>query len=256
MINNDVVAGRVDICGIGIDRISFQETVEAVTGLVAKGTPSFIATCNVDHIIKLRKDPDFMAVYKQASFVVPDGIPLLWAASFLGTSLKGRVNGTDLFEKLCEISVGYKYRLFFLGGRSGAADGAAGVLRTRYPGIQIVGTYSPPLGFENNEAENGSIISMIRDARADILFVGLGAPKQEKWICKYKDEYKVPLSIGIGVSFEFIAGMVKRAPVWMQRAGLEWLWRVLMEPSRLWKRYFIDDMKFFWFLLNQKFGKK
>ena len=141
---------KANICGVNIDRISFQETLEKVVGLIRKGAPALVVTCNVDHIIRLNKDADFMRVYEKASLVVPDGIPLLWAAKFLGVPLKGRVNGTDLFEKLCEVAAKNKYRLFFLGGRVGAARGAAEAMKKRYPDIQITGVYSPPFGFEND----------------------------------------------------------------------------------------------------------
>ena len=197
-----------------------------------------------------------MSVYSKASLVVPDGIPLLWAAKFLGMPLKGRVNGTDLFEKLCEAAAANKYTLFFLGGRPGAAIGAAEILKQRHPGLQVAGAYSPPFGFENDEAENRKIIEMIKNSKPDILFVGLGAPKQEKWICAHKEEYRAPVSIGIGVSFELVSGMVKRAPLWMQRSGLEWFWRLMMEPKRLWRRYIVEVMRFFWLLLIQRSRKK
>jgi N-acetylglucosaminyldiphosphoundecaprenol N-acetyl-beta-D-mannosaminyltransferase len=243
---------HVNICGIKINNCSLREIVEAIANLIKDNQHRFVVTCNVDHVVKLMQDAEFMQVYKMASLVVADGVPLLWASNFLGTPLKERVNGTDLFEKLCEVAAEKNYKLLFLGGRPGAAIGAAEFLIKRYPNIRIVGTYAPPLGFENNKEENRKIVKMIRDSTPDLLFVGLGAPKQEKWIYRHKNDYRVPVSIGIGVSFELIAGMVKRAPIWMQRIGLEWFWRFMMEPGRLWKRYFIDDPKFFWLVLKQK----
>lgn len=140
-------------------------------------------------------------------------------------------------------------------GRPGTAAKSAEVLKARYPKLIMAGTYSPDVGFEKNPVLNNKIIHMIQNARPDILFIGLGTPKQENWADQYKDLYRVPVSIGIGASFEFIAGMVKRAPVWMQKSGLEWFWRLMLEPRRLWKRYLIDDMRFFWLVLNQKMGK-
>ena len=133
---------------------------------------------------------------------------------------------------------------------------AAEVLREKYPAVRICGTYCPAYGFEKNEQENKKIVTMIRDARPDILFVGLGAPKQEKWIHQYKDSCEVPVSIGIGISFEYISGIVKRAPKWMQQRGLEWFWRLLHEPKRLWRRYLINDIEFFWLVYKQKRNHK
>ena len=129
-------------------------------------------------------------------------------------------------------------------------------MKIKYINLQIVGCYSPSFGFEDNGAENEKIVKMIRETKPDILFVGLGAPKQEKWIYRHRNQYEVPVAVGIGVSFEFVSGMVKRAPQWMQQTGLEWLWRLLMEPKRLWKRYIIDDMAFFGLILKQRIFKK
>lgn len=243
---------KATICGIDIDNVSLSETLNLIFACLDKRKPAYIVTPNVDHIVKLQKDRGFRKVYNDALLALPDGMPILWAAKFLGTPLKEKISGSDLFPTLCAISADKGYKLFFLGGREGAAEKAAEVLRDKYPKIQIVGTYCPSFGFERNSLENAKIIKMIKDAATDILFVGLGAPKQEKWIFQFKDQYEAPLSLGIGVSFEFIAGLVKRAPLWMQQLGFEWLWRLLMEPGRLWKRYLIDDLKFFWLVLKCK----
>ncbi|MBM3252494.1 MAG: WecB/TagA/CpsF family glycosyltransferase [Candidatus Omnitrophica bacterium] len=243
---------KINICGIEIDNISMQEAIESIERLITERKKSFIATVNLDHIVILQKDREFREAYKNAALIVVDSMPLLWAAAFLHTPLKEKISGSDLFPKLCGVAAEKGYRLFFLGGNPGAALEAAEVLKIKYPKIQITGVCSPPYGFEQNEAENKKILAMIQDVKPDILFVGLGAPKQEKWIYKYRNEYQVPVSIGIGASFDFVSGFVKRAPLWMQRVGLEWFWRLLMEPKRLWKRYLIDDMKFFWLLIKQK----
>jgi N-acetylglucosaminyldiphosphoundecaprenol N-acetyl-beta-D-mannosaminyltransferase len=245
---------KIDICGVKIDNINIFEVLQTIENHILKKSNSFIVTPNVDHIVKIQEDSMFKNVYKEASLVLADGMPILWAAKLLGKPLKEKISGSDLFPKLCEVAAEKGYKLFFLGGRPGSALKADEVLRNRYPDIQIVGTYSPPFGFENGKEENDKIIRIIKDAKPDILFVGLGAPKQEKWIYKYRNEYQVPVSIGVGVSFEFVSGMVKRAPLWMQRVGLEWFWRLMMEPKRLWKRYLIDDPVFFWLVLKQKLG--
>ncbi len=216
----------------------------------------YVITPNVDHIVKLNKNPSYRKVYDEAALNLADGVPVMWAAKFLGTPLKDKISGSDLLPVMCKVAAEKGYRLFFMGGRVGAADQAAVEFCTRFPGLQIVGTYCPPFGFEKDDAENTKIVNMIRDAKPDILFVGLGAPKQENWILRFLHQYNVPISIGVGASFEFAAKMVKRAPVWMQKAGLEWFWRILMEPKRLWRRYFIEDMQFFPLLLKQKFARR
>jgi N-acetylglucosaminyldiphosphoundecaprenol N-acetyl-beta-D-mannosaminyltransferase len=245
-------SSSVNICGIKVDNCSLSDALKTISRYIEEITPRIIVTCNVDHIVKLKQDAEFMKVYKTASLVVPDGVPLLWAAKILGHPLIERVNGTDLFERMCEIAAKKNIRVYFLGGRPGACESAAEFFKRKYPEINIVGLYSPSFGFECDDEENKKIVNMIKAANPDLLFVGLGAPKQEKWIYKYHKEYAVPVSIGIGVSFELSSGMVMRAPKWMQRTGLEWFWRFMMEPRRLWKRYFVNDPKFIWFVLKQK----
>jgi N-acetylglucosaminyldiphosphoundecaprenol N-acetyl-beta-D-mannosaminyltransferase len=247
---------KIHIFNIDIDNVNITEAVEIIHKLVLNRSPSYVVTPNVDHIVKLNSDPFFKEVYDHASLTLTDGAPLLWAAKFLRIPLKEKISGSDLFPKLCALAADRGYRLFFLGGRPGAVDKGALVMRDKHPHINIEGTYCPPLGFENNLDENTKIIELIKETHPDILFVGLGTPKQEKWIYRHKDRYLVPVSIGIGAGFDFVAGMVKRAPVWMQKAGLEWFWRLMIEPGRLWKRYLIDDMQFFRLILKLKIGSK
>lgn len=242
----------ITICDVGIHNVTLKGAIDLIEQFIVKKKQAFIVTPNVDHIVKLQIDKKFKRIYKSASLVLADGMPLLLAARFLGTPLKEKISGSDLFPKLCEYSANKGYKLFFLGGRQGAVSIAKKALEDKYPQIKIVGVYSPPYGFEKDKKENGKIINMIKSTNPDILFVGLGAPKQEKWIYRHYKNLNVPVSIGIGVTFEFVAGMVKRAPVWMQKTSLEWFWRLMMEPRRLWKRYLVDDIKFFWLVFKQK----
>ena len=243
---------KVNVCGVKIDNVSFQCVLDKIDIFIKEHKNVYIVTPNVDHIIKLQKDEEFQQVYRDASLVLADGMPLLWAAKFLGTPLKEKISGSDLFPKLCAVAAERGYKVFFLGGREQAAEKAAEALKIRHSGLKVAGYFFPPFEFEHNEAENELIVRMIKQARPDILFVGLGAPKQEKWIYQFKNQYQVPVSIGVGVSFEFVSGIVKRAPLWIQRLGFEWFWRLAMEPKRLWKRYLTEDMFFFWLILKQK----
>jgi N-acetylglucosaminyldiphosphoundecaprenol N-acetyl-beta-D-mannosaminyltransferase len=246
---------RIPLFGIGIDAISFSECISTIEKAVTDKMNVFVVTPNVDHLMKLRHDQEFRAIYRQAFLSVADGVPLLWAMRFLGTPLKGRINGTDLLVSLTELSARKGYSVFFLGGRPGAAEKAKVRLEQTCPGVRIAGCYAPPLGFENDPVENAKIRDMIKAASPDLLFVGFGAPKQEKWIYNWHKELNVPVSIGIGVSFELIAGMISRAPVWMQKNGFEWFWRLLAEPGRLWKRYLVDDLRFFPMILREKIAR-
>lgn len=244
---------RVNICGVEIDRYSFEQALDLTTQYaIKKGIPQYIVTPNAQHVVTLQSDAHFREIYRRAFLVVPDGVSLLWAAKFFNTPLSGRVNGTDMFEALCEISAQRGLKVFLLGGRPQAADKAAQVLQARYPDLKIVGTYCPPYGFESDSNELERIQRLIQTAAPDILFVGLGAPKQEYWISNNYQQLGVPISIGIGVSFELVSGMVKRAPKWMQKFGLEWLFRLIVEPKRLWQRYVIGNTIFIWLVLKQR----
>ncbi len=242
----------VNFLGVTIDNVTWDETCDRICQLVQKKEPSFVVTPNVDHIVRLQNDGDFLQIYQEASLVLADGMPLLWGSRFLGQPIKEKISGSDLVPKCAALAAEKGLKLFFLGGREGAALGAKAVLKKRHPELKVVDCYSPPFGFEKDAAENEKIVRLIKRAKPDILFVGLGSPKQENWISKYHQEIEVPVSIGIGVTFEFIAGMVKRAPVWMQKCSLEWFWRLIMEPRRLWRRYLVDDMQFFLLILREK----
>ncbi|MBE8999511.1 WecB/TagA/CpsF family glycosyltransferase [Nostoc sp. LEGE 12447] len=246
---------RINICGVEIDKYSFDEVVELIINhALSQRKPEYVVTPNAMHIVTLQEDVEFQEIYRKAFLVVPDGVSLLWAAKFLQTPLSGRVNGTDLFEKLCAIASEKGLKVFLLGGRPGSAEKAKKTLVARHPSLQIVGTYCPPYGFESQLTELNSINSTIIEAAPHILFVGLGAPKQEKWIAANYLYLGVPISVGIGVSFELVSNMVTRAPVWMQKAGFEWLFRLIVEPSRLWKRYLFGNYTFIWLLIKQRLG--
>jgi N-acetylglucosaminyldiphosphoundecaprenol N-acetyl-beta-D-mannosaminyltransferase len=246
---------RVNIAGAAIDLYNFDEVVDITVDRALNGTsPEYIVTPNAQHVNNLQSDPLFREIYRNAFLAVPDGVPILWAAKFLKTPLKGRVNGSDLFEKLCAMGASKPLKIFLLGGRPGAADLAAEVLEARYPGLKIVGTHCPPYGFESDPIETALTSRLILEAAPNLLFVGLGSPKQEKWIYANYQQLKVPVSVAIGVSFELVAGMVKRAPIWMQNLGLEWLFRLIVEPKRLWKRYVLGNPNFVWLVIKQKLG--
>lgn len=246
---------RVMIAGVAIDNVTMAGALSCIEELIRKREPSYIVTPNVDHIMKVQRDPGLRLVYEQATFALPDGMPLLWAGNFLGTPLKERVTGSDLVPRICERAAQKGYRLFFLGGRTGAAAKAKECLEKQFPSIQIVGVRRPQFGLEYDVSENEKIERMVKETDPDILLVGYGVPKQEKWIYQHYKRLGVPVSIGVGGTLDVLAGMVKRAPQWMQRSGFEWLWRLMKEPRRLWRRYLIEDMQFFRLVLSQKIGR-
>jgi len=188
----------------------------------------------------------FMSI---SDLTLADGKPVVWLSQLAATpscpALKERVTGSDLFWELARASELTGLRLFFLGGAPGAAELASAAVLKIHPGAQICGVYCPPRETFETEEEQANIRAAVREAQPDILLVGFGAPKQEKWIAANKEGLSVPVSIGVGGSFEMAGGVVRRAPVWMQQAGLEWAYRFVQEPKRLWHRYFVRDMRFF-----------
>lgn len=246
---------KVNICGVEVDNVTMNDALCFVDKCIYLKVKSFIVTPNVDHIVRFNKDMEFNKIYSKASLVLADGMPVVWASRFLGEPLKQKVSGSDLINELCEHSEQKQYKIFFLGGREGASEISRRIYELKYPNIKIVGHYSPLIGFEHDMIENQKIVDMINALSVDILFVGLGSPKQEKWIADNYENLKVFVCVGIGISFEYVSGLVKRAPRWMQHVGLEWFYRLCSEPKRLWKRYLVDDMVFFNLLIKDKFSR-
>lgn len=234
---------RMKFLNIEIDNLSMQESIEAIDKLIQRRIPSYVVTPNVDHIVKLETDKEFQKVYREADLILTDGMPLVWISKLKDNPIKEKVSGSDLFPEVCKMAAKKKYKVFLLGAAEGVAEKAAENLKKKNSGLDIVGTYSPSYGFENKKIEINKIIDIINQAKPDILAVGLGAPKQEKFIFKYKNELNVPISLAIGASIDFEAGNILRAPKWMQDSGLEWFYRLCKEPRRMFKRYIIDDLK-------------
>lgn len=234
---------RIKFMNTCIDNLTMSETLNEIDKLIQKKICSYVVTPNVDHIVRLEKDEELQKVYKNASLILTDGKPLIWISKWYKTPIKEKISGSDLFPRVCQLAANKNYTMYLLGAAEGVADTAARNLMKKYPGLNIVGTYSPPFGFEKNEQEMNKIKAQIQDVHPDILVVGLGCPKQEKFMYYHCKELGVPISFGLGASIDFEAGNIKRAPKWMSNHGLEWLYRFSKEPKRLFKRYFVDDIK-------------
>lgn len=234
---------RIKFMNTCIDNLTMSETLNEIDKLIQKKICSYVVTPNVDHIVRLEKDEELQKVYKNASLILTDGKPLIWISKWYNTPIKEKISGSDLFPRVCQLAANKNYTMYLLGAAEGVADTAARNLMKKYPGLNIVGTYSPPFGFEKNEQEMNKIKAQIQDVHPDILIVGLGCPKQEKFMYYHCKELGVPISFGLGASIDFEAGNIKRAPKWMSNHGLEWLYRFSKEPKRLFKRYFVDDIK-------------
>lgn len=234
---------RMKFMNTEIDNLTMQETLQAIDHLIHENNCAYVVTPNVDHIVRIETNKELQEAYKNASLILTDGKPLLWIAKWYGTPIKEKISGSDLFPLLCDMAAKKGYKMFFLGAKEGVAAKAAENLAKRYQGLQIVGTYSPSFGFENDVIEMEKIKISIKESKPEILIVGLGCPKQERFMYRYCRELGVPVSFGLGASFDFEAGNIKRAPRWMANHGLEWLFRITQDPKRLAKRYLVDDTK-------------
>lgn len=243
---------RMKFMNTEIDNLTMDETLQAVEQLIKENRSAYVVTPNVDHIVQLETNKELQDVYANASLILTDGKPLLWIARWYGTPIKEKISGSDLFPLLCKMAAEKGYKMFFLGAAEGVAAKAAENLKSRFKGLQVVGTYSPSFGFENKPDEMDKIKQMIQEAKPDILIVGLGCPKQEKFMYHHCKELDVPISFGLGASFDFEAGNIRRAPKWMANHGLEWLFRITQDPKRMAKRYLIDDRKIFKFAIQYK----
>lgn len=238
----------VEILNIPIDNISINDFLNQLKRGV-------VFTPNVDHLMKLQKDDDFLNAYSKADYRVCDSQVLMFASKFLGTPIKAKISGSDLFPLFCDHHRNNeRVKIFLLGGAEGVAARARHRINARIGREIIVQAHSPSFGFEKNEAECDAIIERIRNSTANVLVVGLGAPKQEIWITKYKDRLpNIDIFLAVGASIDFEAGHKPRAPQIMTDLGLEWFYRLLTEPTRLWKRYLLDDMPFLWLILRERF---
>jgi len=236
---------RINFMNTEIDNLTMNETLIEIDKLIRLNECAYVVTPNVDHIVQLERDEELKRVYENASLILADGKPLIWISKFYKTPIKEKISGSDLFPKVCDLAAKKGFTMYLLGAAEGVAAKAAKNLMQKYKGLNIVGTYSPPFGFEKDKKELDKIKEQIQKVHPDILIVGLGCPKQEKFMYHHCNELGVPISFGLGASIDFEAGNIKRAPKWMSEHGLEWLYRITQDPKRLAKRYLVDDMKIF-----------
>jgi N-acetylglucosaminyldiphosphoundecaprenol N-acetyl-beta-D-mannosaminyltransferase len=243
---------QVVLFGLPFDSLTMAETLDAFEDLIARRKPALVFTPNVQRVVAARRDDSIREIYEEADLLLPDGMPLYWSSRLLRRGLKERVAGSDLIFTFCERASKRGHRVFFLGAAPGVAAQAAENLAARYPGLAVAGTYSPPFGFEADGREVDKIIALLEAARPDLLFLALGLPKEENFLWQNKGRIHVPVSIGVGGSFDFAAGRAKRAPRWIQKIGLEWFFRLVQDPARLWKRYLFSNA-YFAYLLAKEF---
>lgn len=245
--NRAQIRQKVEILDVEIDNISKAELLNRLTRGV-------IFTPNVDHLMKLQTDPEFKQAYEVADYKICDSQIVLYASKFLGSPLQAKISGSELFPTFCEHHKDNpNITIFLLGGAEGVAKQAQVRINAKIGRDIIVAAHSPSFGFEKDEVECQAIVELINRSAATVLVIGVGAPKQEIWIAKYKDQLpNIDIFMAVGASIDFEAGVKPRAPEWVSDHGLEWFYRLMSEPKRLWKRYLVDDLPFFWLLLQQK----
>lgn len=231
-----VEPARVDILGVRVSAITLDQAVETVENWIAARRQRYVCITGAHGVMESQQDDVLRAIHNKAGLVTPDGMPLVWMARLLGHRNTGRVYGPDLMRALTRVSAERGYRQFYYGGDAGVAEQLAAALEANCPGLDVVGTYSPPFR-PLTEDEDDAIVARINATKPDIVWVGLSTPKQERWMAAHLGRIDAPVMIGVGAAFDFLAGRKAQAPLWMQRNGLEWLFRLSQEPRRLSRRY-------------------
>ena len=239
---------RITLMGCQIDNLSMEDTLVKVEQFIQSGQPHQHVVVNVDKLVKASRDESLRRIINDCALINADGMPVVWASRLLGTPLKERVAGVDLFEALMRRSADKGWRVFLLGAREDVVQAVRDTYLRKYPHLLIAGWRN---GYWDGEQEEAEVVEQIRASRADLLFVAISSPKKEIFLGRHQASMRIPFAMGVGGTFDVAIGRVRRAPRWMQKSGLEWLFRFMQEPRRLFRRYFIDDMAFIWMLIKE-----
>lgn len=251
---DELASARFKILGVGVSPVQMPQVVSQIESWIQKRDRCrYIAVTGMHGITEAQHDPQFRHVLNSADLVVPDGMPLVWLGRRRGLPLRRRVYGPELMATICAHGLTHGFRHFLYGGGAGVADRVAMALREHFPGIQIVGTLSPPFRTLTTE-EDAADVSTINKSRADVVWVSLSEIKQDTWMFAHRDRLNVPVLIGIGAAFDFFAGLKKQAPKWMRESGFEWFFRLLQEPRRLWRRYLVYGSRFVYLVALEELG--
>jgi N-acetylglucosaminyldiphosphoundecaprenol N-acetyl-beta-D-mannosaminyltransferase len=234
---------RVDVLGVGISVLTMDLAVDEIARWIDAREQHYVCITGVHGVMESQSDPELLAIHNASGLTTPDGMPMVWSGKWAGAKHMERVYGPDLMLEVCERAAREGWRMYFYGGGDGIPEELAVRLTARFPGLIVAGTHSPPfraLSQDEIEAE----IAMINATEPDIVWVGLSTPKQERWMSLRTGRVTAPVFVGVGAAFDMHAGNLRQAPGWMQRSGLEWLFRLVMEPRRLWKRYFTNNPRF------------
>lgn len=239
---------RIEMMGCTIDNLSMEDTLKKIDGFIKSGLPHQHVAVNVDKLVKASRDTELRHVINGCALISADGMPVVWASRLLGKGLRERVAGVDLFEALMRRAADRGWRVFLLGAEEEVVADVKSIYESKFGGLTICG-YRNGYWTPNEEA---GVVEQIKAARPDLLFVAISSPKKEQFLGKYQAELRIPFAMGVGGTFDVAAGKVRRAPLWMQKSGLEWFYRFLQEPRRMFKRYFIDDVAFLWLFVRER----
>ncbi len=230
------IPSRINILGVGVHPINMDQALDAIDGWIARDEKHYVCLTPIYSILACQDDPDLKQVFNQSGLTTPDGMPLVWISRASGHPRANRVYGPDVMQSVAQRSVTPGYRHVLLGGHSGVPERVRDFLEVQFPGIQVVGCLSPAFGGMTGE-QDAALVAEINAASPDIVWVALGSPRQEKWMAEHVEALNAHVLIGVGAAFDFLSGRKRQAPRWIQRSGLEWLFRLATEPRRLWRRY-------------------
>jgi N-acetylglucosaminyldiphosphoundecaprenol N-acetyl-beta-D-mannosaminyltransferase len=253
--SGDKTIQRANILGVWVNAINMKMALHTIEDWISRGEPHYVCVTSVHGVMESQRDQELRRIYTTAGLVTPDGMPLVWLSRLMGFRDVERVYGPDLMLAVCERSTARGYRHFFYGGAPGVAEKLVVRLQSRFPGLQVAGIDSPPFRHLTLQ-EDRAVVEHINTARPDIVWVGIGTPKQERWMAMHVGQLSAPVLIGVGAAFDFHAGLKKQAPRWMQRSGLEWSFRLMTEPRRLGRRYLINIPWFLWSVLLQALSRQ
>ncbi len=245
---------RADVLGVGVSAITVEDGLQTIDRWISEKDPNYVCVTGVHGVMESQRDPQLRQIHNEAGLVTPDGMPLVWLSRRMGFPATERVYGPDLMLEVCQRSIDRGYRHFFFGGGKTVPAQLAYRLSRKFPGLKVVGTHSPPFR-PATEQEDAEIVDHINESEADIVWVGLSTPKQERWMAAHRPLLNAPVLVGVGAAFDFHAGLKRQAPPWMQKNGLEWLFRMASEPTRLGPRYLTNNPAFVWQVLRQGFPR-
>jgi N-acetylglucosaminyldiphosphoundecaprenol N-acetyl-beta-D-mannosaminyltransferase len=234
---------RANVLGVAVHAIDMRRALEAVDSAVAEGRRGYICVTGVHAIMEAQKDPALKEILNKSLLTTPDGMPTVWVGKLRGFSQMRRVFGPEFMLRTCEMSVSRGYTHFLYGGEEGVANQLKKALEGRFPGLKIVGTYTPPFRPLKQEEEAG-VRALFSELKPDICWVGLSTPKQERFMAEYLPKLDTKIMVGVGAAFDMHTGRIQDAPNWVKNAGLQWLHRLLQDPARLWRRYLVNNPKF------------